>query len=78
MRNQSLDRTLRLLNALRSGRWPLRDLATQLGVTTRTIRRDIEVLSAAGFQIEQECRTDDDRPRWFVSRDGRCPLCERV
>ncbi|WP_280246205.1 helix-turn-helix transcriptional regulator [Nocardia abscessus] len=45
-------RALRLLSLLGSGRqWPLRELATRLGVSERTVRRDIETLRRLEYRI---------------------------
>ncbi|MBF6339671.1 HTH domain-containing protein [Nocardia abscessus] len=45
-------RALRLLSLLGSGRqWPLRELATRLGVSERTVRRDIETLRQLDYPI---------------------------
>jgi predicted DNA-binding transcriptional regulator YafY len=78
MRNQALERSLRLLRLLQRGRRPLDALAVELGVTTRTVRRDLETLSVAGFPIQSV--RDDYRAAhvWSVSPDGRCPCCNRV
>ncbi|MEV6575685.1 HTH domain-containing protein [Streptomyces sp. NPDC051577] len=45
-------RVLRLLSLLGSGRrWSLRELATRLGTSERTVRRDIETLRAVDYPI---------------------------
>ncbi|MFJ9944195.1 helix-turn-helix transcriptional regulator [Streptomyces erythrochromogenes] len=45
-------RALRLLSLLGSRRlWPLRELATALGVSERTVRRDIETLRRLGYPV---------------------------
>ncbi|MGW6832181.1 helix-turn-helix transcriptional regulator [Streptomyces sp. NPDC054949] len=45
-------RALRLLSLLGSGRqWSLRELATRLGASERTVRRDIETLRALDYPI---------------------------
>jgi predicted DNA-binding transcriptional regulator YafY len=45
-------RALRLLSLLGSGRqWPLRELATRLGASERTVRRDIETLRQLDYPI---------------------------
>ncbi len=47
------NRVLALLNLLQSHRqWPGSDLATRLGVTGRTMRRDVERLRELGYRIE--------------------------
>ncbi|GAA2669032.1 MULTISPECIES: YafY family protein [Actinosynnema] len=46
------DRALRLLSLLGSrGVWPLRELARRLGVSGRTVRRDLEVLRGLGYPV---------------------------
>ncbi len=60
------------------GRWTLDSLARESGVTTRTVRRDLEVLSAAGFPIHTVREDYGDRRLWSVSHDGRCPVCDRL
>ncbi|WP_280305340.1 helix-turn-helix transcriptional regulator [Nocardia neocaledoniensis] len=45
-------RALRLLSLLGSGRrWPLRELAARLGVSERTVRRDVETLRRLDYPI---------------------------
>ena len=58
-------RALRVLDALRGfklGRW-VTEVGTELGVSERTVRRDIEELQAAGYDIE------------VTRRDGRMIAC---
>lgn len=70
VRHEQIDRQwrilLRLANCRRGVTWTnLRESAVELGgapVTERTIRRDIEALIAAGFDIEAR-RDDDGRAR---------------
>lgn len=46
-------RALAVLNLLQTHRhWPGRELAERLGVTERTVRRDVERLRALGYRIE--------------------------
>ena len=46
-------RLLRLLSLLQSGRdWPGGELAARLGVTTRTVRADMERLRALGYRVD--------------------------
>jgi predicted DNA-binding transcriptional regulator YafY len=42
-------------------------LAARTGVSTRTIRRDIEALEAAGFPVYDDRSADDGRTRWRVN-----------
>jgi predicted DNA-binding transcriptional regulator YafY len=58
-RSASLRRVLSLLVLLRSPR-RLAGLADELRVTTRTIRRDFDVLRSAGFKVERKGE------RWVV------------
>jgi predicted DNA-binding transcriptional regulator YafY len=49
----STSRALSLLNLLQTHRhWPGSELATRLGVTERTVRRDVERLRELGYRIE--------------------------
>jgi predicted DNA-binding transcriptional regulator YafY len=43
------------------------DLASLCGVTTRTIRRDLQALEEAGFPLFDDRSGDDGRTRWSVS-----------
>lgn len=43
------------------------DLAASSGVTTRTIRRDLQALEEAGFPIYDDRSHDDGRTRWVLS-----------
>lgn len=53
MRNGTLVRVLRLRQHLEGWRYapPLAQLADRFGVTTRTIRRDLAALEAAGERV---------------------------
>src|SRR3970040_431386 len=52
MRNAEVIRKGRILKTIEAGRYTTgNDLAEQLGVTERTIRRDIEALQEAGFPL---------------------------
>jgi DeoR/GlpR family transcriptional regulator of sugar metabolism len=74
-RNGSLLRVLRLLRLLEQrGRWTLDQLAVRFDVTTRTVRRDLEALEAAGYAIGHEERGESplgalDRWRgtWWIA-----------
>ena len=63
-RNQSLERTLQVLIALRRDRRTLTELAVSLGVCERTIRRDIEALEAVQIPIHHE-----GDGSWWIDRD---------
>jgi predicted DNA-binding transcriptional regulator YafY len=69
-RNQEVIRQWRLLHALESSRHgaTIDGLASELDVTTRTIRRDLAALQEAGFALYDE-RDDDGRVRWRI--DGQ-------
>jgi predicted DNA-binding transcriptional regulator YafY len=43
------------------------DLATLCGVTTRTIRRDLQALEEAGFPLYDNKSHDDGRTRWSIN-----------
>jgi predicted DNA-binding transcriptional regulator YafY len=43
------------------------DLAALCGVTTRTIRRDLQALEEAGFPIFDDRTRDDGRTRWSIN-----------
>ena len=43
------------------------DLASQCGVTTRTIRRDLQALEEAGFPLYDDRSHDDGRTRWRIN-----------
>ena len=69
-RNQEVIRQWRLLHALESSRHgaSIDALASELEVTTRTIRRDLAALQEAGFALYDE-RDDNGRVRWRI--DGQ-------
>ena len=64
-RNQEVIRQWRLLHVLESSRHgaTIDGLASELDVTTRTIRRDLAALQEAGFPL-YDTRDDQDRVRW--------------
>jgi predicted DNA-binding transcriptional regulator YafY len=43
------------------------ELASQCGVTTRTIRRDLQALEEAGFPLFDDRSADDGRTRWQIN-----------
>ena len=69
-RNQEVIRQWRLLHALESSRHgaTIDSLASELEVTTRTIRRDLEALQEAGFALYDE-RDEQGRVHWRI--DGQ-------
>jgi len=69
-RNQEVIRQWKILHAIEASRHgvSIDGLATDLDVTTRTIRRDLAALQEAGFALYDE-RDDDGRARWRI--DGQ-------
>jgi predicted DNA-binding transcriptional regulator YafY len=69
-RNQEVIRQWKVLHALETSRHgvSIDGLASELDVTTRTIRRDLAALQEAGFPLYDE-RDDDGRVRWRI--DGQ-------
>jgi predicted DNA-binding transcriptional regulator YafY len=43
------------------------DLASECGVTTRTIRRDLQALEEAGFPVYDDKSRDDGKTRWILN-----------
>ncbi len=72
MRNGALIRVLTLAQRLQSRRWLLDDLAQELGVTTRTIRRDLETLSSVGFRVRNtaDAAANGLNGFWWMERGG--------
>jgi proteasome accessory factor B len=70
-RNQEVIRQWKVLHALESARngVVIDTLADDLGVTTRTIRRDLAALQEAGFPLYDE-RDDEGRTRWRLDGHG--------
>jgi proteasome accessory factor B len=66
-RNQEVIRQWRVLHVLESSRHgaAINALADELGVTTRTIRRDLAALQEAGFPLYDE-RDDEGHVRWRI------------
>lgn len=69
-RGQEVVRQWKLLKEVETSRYGLtvERLAELLGVTTRTIRRDLAQLQEAGFPLEQRHR--DTQRAWTLSRDA--------
>lgn len=65
MRNAEVIRQWQILRAIESARTgvTIHDLAEQAGVTTRTIRRDLQALQEAGFAVYDEGEEHDTK-RW--------------
>jgi predicted DNA-binding transcriptional regulator YafY len=70
-RNRQLVRILGLVRALREGRRELHELAVIGGVTTRTIRRDLDVISCSGIPIRNttEGRGPGFVGLWWIPRE---------
>jgi predicted DNA-binding transcriptional regulator YafY len=58
---------LREIERTRGAGVTIDDLAAQCGVTTRTIRRDLQALEEAGFPLFDDRSHDDGRTRWRVN-----------
>jgi len=58
---------LREIERSRAAGVTIDDLASQCGVTTRTIRRDLQALEEAGFPIYDDRSRDDGRTRWIIN-----------
>lgn len=69
MRGRAFVRLFIVLQSMQRARYgrTLRELADECGVTTRTIRRDLEVLQEAGIPLVDVPRADETRtPRFGV------------
>jgi predicted DNA-binding transcriptional regulator YafY len=58
---------LREIERARSAGVTIDDLASTCGVTTRTIRRDLQALEEAGFPLFDDRSGDDGRTRWQLN-----------
>jgi predicted DNA-binding transcriptional regulator YafY len=58
---------LREIERARGGGVTIDDLASHCGVTTRTIRRDLQALEEAGFPLFDDRSHDDGRTRWLIN-----------
>jgi len=58
---------LRAIEHARGGGVTIDDLSSQCGVTTRTIRRDLQALQEAGFPLYDDRSHDDGRTRWAIN-----------
>jgi predicted DNA-binding transcriptional regulator YafY len=58
---------LREIERSRAAGVSIDELAAQCGVTTRTIRRDLQALEEAGFPIYDDRSRDDGRTRWIIN-----------
>ena len=58
---------LREIERARAAGVTIDDLASLCGVTTRTIRRDLQALEEAGFPLFDDKSADDGRTRWQIN-----------
>jgi predicted DNA-binding transcriptional regulator YafY len=58
---------LREIERARGGGATIDELASLCGVTTRTIRRDLQALEEAGFPLFDDRTHDDGRTRWRIN-----------
>jgi predicted DNA-binding transcriptional regulator YafY len=58
---------LREIERARTGGVTIDELAAQCGVTTRTIRRDLQALEESGFPLYDDRSHDDGRTRWMIN-----------
>lgn len=58
---------LREIESARGSGVTIDELATRCGVTTRTIRRDLQALEEAGFPLFDDRSRDDGRTRWSIN-----------
>jgi proteasome accessory factor B len=58
---------LREIERARAAGLTIDELATLAGVTTRTIRRDLQALEEAGFPLFDDRSGDDGRTRWCIN-----------
>ncbi len=58
---------LREIERARAGGVTIDELASLCGVTTRTIRRDLQALEQAGFPLFDDRSRDDGRTRWSIN-----------
>jgi predicted DNA-binding transcriptional regulator YafY len=58
---------LRAIERARGAGVTIDDLASLCGVTTRTIRRDLQALEEAGFPLYDDRSHDDGKTRWLVN-----------
>ena len=68
-RNQEVIRQWKVLHALETARngIAIDAMADEVGVTTRTIRRDLQALEEAGFPIYDDRSRDDGKTRWVLN-----------
>jgi predicted DNA-binding transcriptional regulator YafY len=73
-RGEQLARSYHVIALLRAwGGVTLERLARETGVTSRTIRRDLDVLQASGVPITD--KREDDARTWALLKGAPCPVC---
>jgi predicted DNA-binding transcriptional regulator YafY len=58
---------LRTIETARAGGVTIDELSSKCGVTTRTIRRDLQALEESGFPLFDDRSADDGRTRWRLN-----------
>ena len=69
-RNAEVIRQWSILKAIEQSRTSgvtIDELADQCGVTTRTVRRDLQALEESGFPVYDDRTRDDGRTRWMLN-----------
>ena len=78
MRCQALERSLRLVQALQRSPRTIASLERELDVCTRTIRRDLDVISVVGFPVTSNASDyGSGRVFYIHPADAHCPVCSR-
>lgn len=67
-RNVALVRVLRMVERLREKRWTVYELADEFNVTSRTVRRDIDVMAQAGIAIKSQPMDGQSTQFWVKGR----------
>lgn len=73
MRGKSLKRVIALVELLQRSRWTINELAVELNVTTRTIRRDLQILAETYHRLETVHLKDGDK-YWWLRKTEAGPL----
>lgn len=71
-RNKHVVRVLTMLSLLRAQRMSIRQLSLELGVSTRTVRRDIDAMEEAHVPLYQDYIDGQIAPVWGLMQ-GRVP-----
>lgn len=78
-RSDVLRRSWHLIALLRST-WgcTLQTLAREIGVSERTVRRDLNALERAGLPLQRVSDTDSEQGKpWKLVKGSPCPICGR-